>query len=177
MLSAVSWILRHLKSSLLWCYLFVCCYSFWYSSNFLVAKTKVNPSKKLSMTCLDFLVCVLLGKFLGWVKSAFQGRIFINECFCWTNSEAALCWIKDKGMCWQSLVNNKVGNIRKVADQEGWFYVSGVLILSIFQPGFVVEAALINGLMCQAFCIATNLKKVYKFDVSWGCLKKLFIVS
>ena len=63
---------------------------------------------------------------MGKVKAASQDRIFVNEFFCWTDSEVAFCWIKGKEKCWRPCVENRVVHIREVVDRERWFHVSGV---------------------------------------------------
>ena len=92
----------------------------------LVSKTKVTPLKKLSMPRLELLSCVLLSKLLNEVLSIVTKRICVNNICCWSDSEVALCWIKGKEKSWRPWVENRVVNIRKVADRDRWFHVEGV---------------------------------------------------
>ena len=92
----------------------------------LVSKTKVSSLKKLSMPCLELLSCFLLSKLLNEVLSIVTKRIYVNNICCWSNFEAALRWINGKGKSWRPWVENRVVNMKKVADRDNWFHVEGV---------------------------------------------------
>ena len=92
----------------------------------LVSKTKVTPLKKLSMPRLELLSCVRLSKLLNEVLHIVTKRICVNNICCWSDSEVALCWIKGKEKSWRPWVENRVVNIRKVADRDRWFHVESV---------------------------------------------------
>ena len=81
---------------------------------------------KLSMPRLELLPSVLLSKLLNEVLSIVTKRICVNNICCWSDSEVALCWIKDKEKSWRPWVENRVVNIRKVVDRDRWFHVEGV---------------------------------------------------
>ena len=94
--------------------------------NFLCAKTKVAPLKKLSIPRLELLGCVLLSKVLKDVLVALKGRVFIDSVYCWSDSEVALCWVKGKEKCWKPWVENRVVSIRNIIDKDSWYHISGV---------------------------------------------------
>ena len=102
---------------------------------------------------------------MGQVKAASQGRIFINELFCWTDSEVALFWIKGKGKCWRPWVENRVVNLRKVVDRERWFHVSGV-----FNPADIPTRVCSRDCIKQWFdgpeILHSDKFEEIKFDVS-----------
>ena len=119
----------------------------------------------MSVPRLELLACVLLSKRLGQVKAASQGRIFINELFCWTDSEVALCWIKGKEKCWRPWVENRVVNLRKAVDRERWFHVSGV-----FNPADIPTRVCSKDCIKQWFdgpeILRSDKFEEIKFDVS-----------
>ena len=78
------------------------------------------------MPRLELLSCVLLNKLLNEVLSIVTKRICVNNTCCWSGSEVALCWIKVKEKSWRPWVENRVVNIRKVADRNRWFHVEDV---------------------------------------------------
>ena len=91
--------------------------------NFLYAKTKVAPLKKLSIPRLELLGCVLLSKVLKDVLVALKGRVFIDSVYCWSDSEVALCWVKGKEKCWKPWVENRVVSIKSIIGKDSWYHL------------------------------------------------------
>ena len=91
--------------------------------NFLCAKTKVAPLKKLSIPRLELLGCVLLSKVLKDVLVALKGRVFIDSVYCWSDSEVALCWVKGKEKCWKPWVENRVVSIKSSIGKDSWYHL------------------------------------------------------
>lgn len=74
---------------------------------------------------LELLSCLLLSQLLAECTFSLSGRVQIDNVFCWTDSEIALCWIRGKEKCWKPWVENRVVKIREIVDCENWFYISG----------------------------------------------------
>jgi len=64
--------------------------------NFLAAKTKVAPLKKVSIARLDLLGCVLLSELISQLLIALDNRISLGSVKCWSDSQVALCWLRGK---------------------------------------------------------------------------------
>ena len=85
----------------------------------LAAKTKVVQVGTFGM----FVVKLINDK----VVRGIRGRIKLNDIFCWSDSEVALCWIRGKKKSWEPWVENRVVAIRKVVERERWNFVKGEL--------------------------------------------------
>ncbi len=93
----------------------------------LASKTKAAPLKSLTIPRLELLACLLLSKLINEILVGLQNRIQLEDIFCWTDSEVALCWINGKEKSWEPWVENKVVAIRKVVDRTKWNFVKGEL--------------------------------------------------
>ena len=82
--------------------------------------------KTVTVPRLELLGCLILSKLLDQVLPSLKSRIFVNDVFCWTDSEVVLCWIKGKEKTWKPWVENRVVKIRKVVDRENWNHIRGV---------------------------------------------------
>ena len=83
--------------------------------------------KLLTIPRLELLGCLLLSKLINEILVGLQNRIQLEDIFCWTDSEVALCWINGKEKSWEPWVENRVVAIRKVVDWTKWNFVKGEL--------------------------------------------------
>ncbi|XP_057297637.1 uncharacterized protein LOC130628670 [Hydractinia symbiolongicarpus] len=60
------------------------------------------------------------------VTRAIAGRINIDRIVGWTDSQVALCWIREKERTWKPWIENRVVKIRKIVPPDKWFHVAGV---------------------------------------------------
>ena len=93
--------------------------------SFLTSKTKVAPMKPSSVPRLELLRCFLLGQLIKEVVLAVSSRVCVDGIFCWTDSEAALCWVKGKEKCWKPWVENRVVAIRQIVNRDRWGHIRG----------------------------------------------------
>ncbi len=82
--------------------------------HFVVAKTRVAPLKKQSIPRLELLSAVLLARLMDVVKSSLSSELEISSCHCFTDSQVALCWIRNTGRSWKPFVQNRVSEIRSL---------------------------------------------------------------
>ena len=93
--------------------------------SFLASKTKVAPRKKLTIPRLELLRCLLLSKLIKEVLEGVNGRIEVDDIYCWSDSKVALCWITGKEKSWKAWVENRVVSIRSVVGRDRWHFVKG----------------------------------------------------
>ena len=92
---------------------------------FLASKTKVAPLKKLTILRLELLGCLLLSKLIKEVMEGVNGRVEVDDIYCWSDSKVALCWITGKEKSWKAWVENRVVSIRSVVVRDRWHFVKG----------------------------------------------------
>ena len=95
-------------------------------TRFVVAKTRVAPLKKLSIPRLELLSAVLLARLMSATKSSLTSELEFSQYHCFTDSQVALCWIRNVGRSWKSFVQNRVSEIRNLLPVECWKHIPGV---------------------------------------------------
>ena len=65
-------------------------------------------------------------KVLKDVLVALEGCVCMDSVYCWSDSEVALCWAKEKEKCEKPWVENRVVSIRNMIDKDSWYHISGV---------------------------------------------------
>ena len=71
---------------------------------FVVAKTRVASLKKQSIPRLELLSAVLLARLMDAMKSSLTSDLKISSYHCFTDSQVALCWIRNVERSWKPFV-------------------------------------------------------------------------
>ena len=58
-----------------------------------MGKSRLSPMRKLSISRLEILACLLLSELVISVVDAVKSEVRITEICCWNDSEIAIWWI------------------------------------------------------------------------------------
>ena len=87
------------------------------------SKCRLTPVKELSILRLELMVCLLLSRLMVSVKLAVEKEVSEKNIFCWTDSQIALWWIRQRREEWKIWVQNRVEAIRENVNVENWGFV------------------------------------------------------
>lgn len=93
------------------------------STRFITAKTKVAPSKKLTIPRLELCAAVLLSKLLAYILPVYN-MIRFRSINAWSDSQIALTWITSSPHRWKTFVANRVAYIQENLSPSCWRYIS-----------------------------------------------------
>ena len=94
-------------------------------NQFLCAKTRIAPLKKITIPRLELLSALLLSRLISSVTCALEPEIDISEVLCHTDSQVALYWIQGKDKEWKQFVQNRVMEIRALVPCAKWRHCPG----------------------------------------------------
>ena len=89
----------------------------------MTAKSKIVPSKKLTVPRLELMSCLLLLRLIVSVIQALSVEVNITKVVCWSGSKVALWWIKSVNIKWKVWVENMLSEIRENIGVDCWCYV------------------------------------------------------
>ena len=87
------------------------------------SKSRLSPSKDLTIPRLELMGCLLLAKLMVVVQNAIRLEVDVKDVYYWMDSQIALWWIKRFDKVWKIWVQNRVDKIRKITSTDNWFYV------------------------------------------------------
>ena len=87
----------------------------------LTAKSKLSPSKNVTLPRLELMAACLGSKLLKNVCSAL--KVSSNEALCWSDSKIVLAWINHKTADLKQFVSNRVHLIQSNTNAKNWNYV------------------------------------------------------
>ena len=91
-------------------------------TSFVASKTSVAPLSNETIPRLELLAAVILARRISAVKAALERDVPIENNTCWSDSEIALCWIKNIDKEWKQFVQNRVTEIRRLLPVNCWRY-------------------------------------------------------
>ena len=77
-------------------------------SEFVTFKTRVTPLTKQSIPRLELLSALILSRLITTMMKALESLVEIDKVQCWTDSLAALYWIRGMDKEWKMFVENRV---------------------------------------------------------------------
>ncbi|KRX20153.1 hypothetical protein T07_9119 [Trichinella nelsoni] len=83
-------------------------------SNLVMAKSRVAPLKKMTLSRLELMAA----KLITFVRDAM--KINIERLTCWTDSKITLCWIKGSSRRWKPFIQNRVEEIQQLVEPSQW---------------------------------------------------------
>ena len=92
------------------------------SVNLVMAKSRVAPTKALTMPRLELMAALVGVRLYKLISSCFD--IDLNKTIFWSDSSVVLNWIKNAGP-WTVFVNNRVEEIRAHTDPAQWMHIPG----------------------------------------------------
>ena len=95
-----------------------------YTSSLVISKARVAPVKKVTLPRLELLGSLLAARLLDFVRTALKLPADITY-KCWTDSTAALGWVKGNPHRWKQFVANRVSEIQTLTDPACWFHCPG----------------------------------------------------
>ncbi|KAK7574411.1 hypothetical protein V9T40_011602 [Parthenolecanium corni] len=91
------------------------------SCRLICAKTRVAPTKELTIPKLELSSALLLAHLLDRVRKTLD--IKLVNCFLFTDATIVLCWLSQPPDEWKTFVSNRVEKIKNLVPYDHWFYV------------------------------------------------------
>ena len=92
-------------------------------SNLIMAKSRVAPTRRITLPRLELLAAYLTAKLLNYVLKAL--KIQVQEIYAWSDSQIVLSWIRNPCSKWKVFVANRVQEIQQKVDPDKWRHCSG----------------------------------------------------
>lgn len=93
-----------------------------FQSNLVVAKTRLCPSKSLTIPKLELMAALIVSRMLICIANELS--IDSANCYGWSDSQVCLAWISATDKIHQTFVQNRVSEIRQHILPSNWHYIS-----------------------------------------------------
>jgi len=94
-------------------------------STFLLgSKTKLSPTKSMSVTRLKLCAAGLLARWISRIYSILSTQIDIKDVLAWSDSSVVLSWLNTPHVSYKMFVSNRIHKILQLLPSCRWFYAS-----------------------------------------------------
>lgn len=93
-------------------------------SHLVCAKSRVAPTKRISLPRLELCAATLLADLLASVIPHLSSLIVLNGVYAWSDSTITLSWIASHPSKWKIFVGNRVAKIQSKVPSARWNYIS-----------------------------------------------------
>ncbi|XP_049869877.1 uncharacterized protein LOC126369487 [Pectinophora gossypiella] len=89
----------------------------------LLAKTRVAPTKRISIPRLELMAALLLAKIMQKVLHTYVELISPDQLFAWSDSTIVLSWLRAAPHEWKTFVSNRITEILQAVPTVHWRHV------------------------------------------------------
>ncbi|XP_027850721.2 uncharacterized protein LOC114130034 [Aphis gossypii] len=94
------------------------------SLSLLGCKTKLAPTKSMTIPRLELCAAGLLTRWLHRLYNILSSRIQIKNVYAWTDSSVVLSWLNMPHVAYKVFVSNRIHQIHQLVPSGRWFHVS-----------------------------------------------------
>lgn len=93
------------------------------SISLLLAKTRVAPTKRVSIPRLELMAALLLARLIQTVLRIYGDRINLKQVYTWSDSSVVLAWLHSPPHEWKTFVSNRTTEILNIVPARCWRHV------------------------------------------------------
>jgi len=94
-------------------------------TSLMMCRTRVAPLKKMTLPRLELLGAMLSARVGAYIREAIPLLKGVRFWY-WTDSSAALGWIRGEAARWKPFIRNRIDEIRRFSRPEDWHHCPGV---------------------------------------------------